>query len=355
MDWTRGGRTDSFRYVRVSWPGFEEVGEVDGVKSCQVEENELSELKVTGSLECAGALDLGDDMVRVYSDSELDGETATVCHGTLLATYTSSDRKPGRVSCKASLYSTLKVLQDERLQADLEVPAGTDPVAWCAEACLGRHLPVSAVLPSGVELAEAAPFDAGSTVLSVVNALLDAAGYGSAAVDAYGGVVMAPYEEPSHRSVECTLSERDEGSVLVDAGYTQDLDRSGVHNVVTFAGTDADGNEISATARNDSPSSKWSTVTRRRTVSRYEVVAEPTTQDALQRKSDAALAESTTRADKVTVEHFWAPFSMGSALLVDFPSSGVCDRYSAVKRTCRMAPGMRCQTVARRFVDLEVV
>lgn len=355
MDWTRGGRTDSFRYVRVAWPSFEELGELPWVTACTVEENDLAELKVTGTLSYAGDMaGLGDDMVRVYSTSELGGESETVCHATLLASATSSRRSPQAVSVRASLYSVLKVLQDEVLEGELTVAQGSDPVEWCARACRERSLPVSAAVPSGVELSEPASFDPGTSVLSVVNALLDAAGYGSAGVSTYGEVTMAPYEDPQHRAVRCTVSESDAGSAIVDAGYSQDLDRSGVYNVVTVEGTDGDGEAIRATARNDSPSSLWSTVTRGRTVSRHETVAEPTTAEALERKARLMLSEATTRADRVTFSHFWADFELGDAILVDFPGSGVSDRYTAVKRTCRMVPGMRCETVARRFVDLEV-
>ena len=56
MDWTRPGRRDSFRYVRVAWPSMEEVGALE-VASCEYTENALSALKVGGKAELPAGLD----------------------------------------------------------------------------------------------------------------------------------------------------------------------------------------------------------------------------------------------------------------------------------------------------------
>lgn len=354
FDWTRGGRVDSFRYVRVAWPSFCEVGEIDLVTGCDIEEDMLSALKVTGTLNVAGDLALGDDLVRVYSTSSFEGVSATVCHGTLFANVPAVERSAGGVLVAASLYSVLKVLQDEVLDETLTVPAGVDPVARAASLVRDRRLAVTAT-PYGGVLAGDMVFEPGTTVLEVVDGLLDAAGYCTADVDAYGGVVMRPYADPSGCAVAAVLGETGPDTAIVSPGVSREVDRSKVYNVVTVVGADADGNPLRAQARNDSPSSAWSTVSRGRVVSSFEEVAGASTQEALEAKAAAALRESAMVADRVVLEHPWCPFEMGDALRVEFPSLGVCGRYSAVARTRSMVPGIRCTTTARRFVDLEAM
>lgn len=56
-------RTTSIRYALVSWPDFGEVGEVEGVTECSVEENMESTLKASGSMSLSGPWPGGlDDM-----------------------------------------------------------------------------------------------------------------------------------------------------------------------------------------------------------------------------------------------------------------------------------------------------
>ena len=349
MDWTDPGRVDAFRFVRVAWPTYEEVGQV-WAGGCRYTENMLSDLYVGGQATLLGTLDLGDDMLRAYSVSTLRGESVTTCHFTMMASADQTAFKAASGQSTATLYGMLKVLSDELTDETLTVAGGTAPVAWAKSACEARHLRVSAA-PCGRGLAGSLVFDAGTSYLSVVNRLLSAAGYAAARTDAYGRVVMAPYRDPSEVSPAFTLTEGG-GGLLCSPEVTRTRASSSVHNVVTLTGTDAEGNPLRAQARNDSAASPWSTAARGRTVSRYEQVADVTTQAALQAKAEAYLREEGMLVETVELEHFWRPFSMGDALGVELPSYGVAGRFSAKSRTVELSPGMRCATTARRFVEM---
>lgn len=355
MEWTKGGRLDRFRYVRVSWPDFHEVGEIGSVTSCKIEENALSDLKATGTLSKVGALDLGEsveDMVRVYSVSELDGETATVCHGTFKASVPQSDRSPISVKGDASLYSVLKVLQDEVVDQAVTVSAQEDPIASAGQLCAERSLPVRAAELPGKVMAADKTFDAGTTVLSIVSGLCSLADY-VLGVDAYGGVTMTPYRDPSSRAVTVTFDERS-SDVLTEPDYRREMDLSSVYNLVTVVGEDADGNPVRAQARNDDATSPWSIARRGRTVSYYEEMTDKVTQAAAQARATRILRESTMVTDRETIRHLWRPFGMNDGAQVSFPSSGVVGTYGVISRTCEMRPGMPCETVVRRYVDAGV-
>ena len=349
MDWTRPGRVDAFRFVRVAWPSFEEVGQV-WATGCRYTENMLSDLYVGGQATLLGTLDLGDDMLRAYSVSTLGGETVRTCHFTMLASADQTDFKATAGKCTATLYGTLKVLSDELCDETLTVAAGTDPVAWARSACEARRLPVAAQAYGGA-LAGALVFDAGTSYLSVVNRLLSAAGYASARTDAYGRVLMAPYRDPSGAAPAFSVDEAG-GGLLCSPEVSRTRASSSVHNVVTLVGTDADGNPLRAQARNDSASSRWSTAARGRVLSRYEQVADVTTQAALQAKADAYLREEGMLVEAVELEHFWRPISVGDAVRLELPSYGLEGAFSVKSRTVELSPGMRCTTTVRRFVDM---
>lgn len=348
MDWTRPGRVDAFRFVRVAWPSFEEVGQVRAT-SCKYTENRLADLYVSGQATLAGGVDLGDDMLRAYSVSTLGGETVELCHFTMLASSDRTEFGAAVGSAQATLYGTLKVLQDEPLDETLTVPGGTDPVAYAASMCETRLLPVSAQA-YGRGLAGALVFDAGTTCLAAVNGLLSAAGYGSARTDAYGRVLMSPYRDPSGKAPAFAVSESG-GGLLCSPQVTRTRASSSVCNVVTLTGTDADGAPLRAQARNDAAASRWSTASRRRVVGRYEQVADVTTQAALQAKADRMLREETMLVETVELEHFWGAFSVGDSIALDVPSYGLDGSFSSTSRTVDLGPGMRCTTSVRRFVE----
>lgn len=349
MDWTKPGRLDRFRFVRVGWPTYEEIGEV-WAGSCKYTENMLSDLYVGGQATLLGTVDLGDDMLRAYSVSSLGGEEARTCHFTMTASADQTAYTSAVGKSQVTLYGMLKVLSDELTDETLTVAAGTDPVAWAKAACEERHLRVSAEA-YGEGLPGDVVFDAGTSYLSVVNRLLSAAGYASAKTDAYGRVVMGPYRDPSGRPLAFSLGEAG-GGLLCSPDVTRTRASSSVHNVVTLTGTDAEGAPLRAQARNDSAASRWSTVSRMRVVSRYEQVADVTTQAALQAKAEAYLREEAMLVETVELEHFWRPFEMGDAIGLELPSYGISGSFSAKSRTVELSPGMRCATTVRRFVDI---
>ncbi len=351
MDWHASGRRDVFRYYRVTWPDFQEAEEVTNVSDVTIDENMLSTLKVSGTATIAGGWENMDDLLRVYSVSTYGGETETVCHGTFVVV-TSDDSATGSGSptTKANLYSTLKILQDEVLSESI-VLSGADPVATASSIISNRHLPVD-MEAYGSKLSTAVSMDAGETLLSYINAILDAAGYGSAGVNAYGWVTMYPYTDPSSKKPVALFGEST-GSAVVSPKWTRSMSASTVYNLVTMVGTDSNGNPLRSQAANTDPNSKWSSVSRGKTVSWFEEVSEATTQAALNAKAAAKLRESTTSVETVTLTHNWEPVDIGDAVTLDFPADGATGTYYLKSRKTKMTPGMPCTSEVRRTADLE--
>lgn len=350
IDWTKGGRTTSFRYVRVAWPTMEELGEIEGVVGCTIEENDLTSLKVTGSLEYVDLIDLGDDLVRIYSDSEVAGERETVCHATLFVSTPTSTIIGEVRTGTADMYSSLLALQQASPDQTYTADVGANPVSLAkqiAEDCGLRVI----YTPSGYTLSTSHSFDEESdNWLEIVNYLLDVAGYSSVSVDAYGNVIMAPYVDLSNKTPACKMSDTDDD---VTAGeFNHEIDTYDVPNVVKVTCSNADGDPLVAIATNNDPENPYSTVARKKRIVRSEMVSEIEGQAAIDAKAKELLRSSMLVVERVEIDHAWKPFSVGDAIDFDYRKSDMVMRLATVKRTTKMTPDIACTTTARRFVNL---
>lgn len=350
IDWAHGGRTTAFRYVRVAWPTMDELGEIEGVTGCEIEENDLTSLKVTGSLEYANLDDLGDDMVRIYSDSEVAGERETVCHGTLFVS-TPSSTVTGEVRTgTADMYSALLAMQQTSPDQTYTADAGSNPVSLAQKLAENCGLKVVAT-PSGYTLSTSHSFDEESdSWLDIANYLLDVAGYTSVAVDSFGNAIMAPYVDLSSKTPACKMSDTEDD---VTAGeFDHELDTYDVPNVVKVTCSNADDTPLVSIATNADPENPYSTVSRKKRIVRTETVSEIEGQAALDAKAAELLKSSMLVVEKIEIEHAWKPFRVGDAIDFDYRKSDMRVRLATVKRSTKMTPDIACTTTARRFVNL---
>lgn len=351
MNWMREGRLDRFRYVRVSWPDMAELGEMGNVTGATVTENSLAELKTSGSLEYVGPLDLGDDLVRIYSDSELDGEQETVCHATLFATTPQTDWSGAVRSGKADMYSVLWVLQQNRISETFTAEEGTNAVALAKSLAEGYGNNLTVVATASDACVNAAhTWDSGTTHLEIVNWLLSFAGYESAGVDAYGNVRMVPYEEPSGKAAAALFSDTQDS--VSEPGFAHELDVYEVPNKVTVICSNANSDPMAADAWNNDPESPYSTVVRNKVLSRVERVSDIADRAALEAKAKEILLSGMSVVETVEICHSYQPFKVGDAVMVDYSRAGYRRKLVSVSCEKRMVPGIRCKTKARRFVNL---
>ncbi len=343
-------RTTAFRYVRVSWPGFDELGDLPGVTGCSVEENMESTLKASGTLSLKGGWEPAsmDEMVRVYSLSSVPGEPdESVCHGTFMvsAPRTGVDSSS---STEADLYSVLKILRDARLTDSLSMAKGTATVAFAASLVRSARLAV-VTDPSAHRVASAHSWDVGTALLDVVNDCLGWAGFSSASVDGYGNVVMRIYVDPSGLSPVARLSDSERGGPLCGVSLVRDHDPSSVPNVSVVVYSPSEGEPQRAVVRNDDPASPFSTVSRSREIVRCEEVSELS-------GSASALALQNLRTamrvvDRYEAESLWWPCEVGDALTLDYRGLGGPVACVLVGRSVQMTPALRCTLTLRRTVD----
>lgn len=352
MDWSSSGRRDSFRFMRVSADNWQEVEEVHGVTGGSLDRNDLTSIKASGSLDYIDEPQLGRDYIRVYSDSVYPptGERVSIAHGTYLVSTPSSTYRGAIEEGTADLYGVLQVLAEDSFEAPLVLSAGTPAVSKAAEIIADAGLPVVASA-SAASLNAAAVFDdEDASKLDAVNWLMDFAGFGSAACDGYGNVLLRPYVDPTARKP--TVALHDDGRCVYRAGVVREYDMFDVPNVVIVTCSSAEGDaDMVAEAVNDDPMSAFSTATRGRRIVSRETVTDIDSQAALQAKADALLASKTSAVESFEVAHAYIPMDMGDVCDFAYDAAGIRrDDIAAVRQTMKLRPGMECATRFRRFV-----
>ena len=345
MRWLESGRHDAFRYQRIAWPSFGYVGDVGGVEDASVTKNAGSSLKVSGSMRVCGETDFGNDLVRIVSESRLGDEVETVVHATLFATSPSEEHRNGAERADVSLYSTLVVLDKKRVRSSLRIPAGTNVLEWCAGLVRSLKLPCT-YTPSGVCLSAERIYERDTSYLTVVNEMLDVANYASANVNGYGGVIMAPYQNPAAKAPARRLSDGWDNVLMPE--FTVERDWFDVPNVVSLVCSNGDKSMV-ATAVFDDPGSFLSTANRYE-VTYTEQVDDVASQAALNAKARSRLQDKLSHVERTRVVHPYLPESIGDVWELDYGNHET--RGSIYEQVTRMRPGMRTETTVRKVIDV---
>ena len=351
MDWfSSSRRQDKLRYVRVDWDSRKEIEELDGILTGEIERNDLTSIKSSGSLNYVDEPDIGRDFLRIYSDSyqPQTGERVSVAHGTYLVSTPSSTYRGAIEEGTADLYSVLQVLAEDAVEEVLCLPAGTVAVSAAAQLITGAKLPVVASA-NAASLNADAIWDAGTTKLEIINWLMAFAGFSSAQVDGYGNVRLAPYSDPTNKTPVFAFTDDDQ--CVFKSGIVREYDIFNTANVITVVCSNSETGDMTATAINDDPLSAFSTVSRGRRIVRCETISDVDNQEALQVKADSLLVSETAAVESFEIEHVFVPLEMGDIINLEYNAAGLSrSGLAAVRQTMQLRPGMECKTRFRRFV-----
>lgn len=359
IDMHRGGRTTSWRYVRVrrvvpgwdtgEWAYYEELGEVEGITSFDMEESTESSLKVSGSIEYVDMPDMGDDLLRVYADMELDGEEETICYGTFFVHTGEEEITEGSRTGSADLYSVLSVLDRELLNTGVSIASTLPCTAWARETLFHANLP-AVITDSAKCSASGMTWDAGTSLLEMINDMMDVIGYSSANVDAYGNVIIRPYETVSDKAPTTYFS--DTLDDVSDSTIKREFDTYDVPNVVVVMCSAEDGTTYTGTATNADPMNPYSTVSRNMEITRVEQVDGLESDAECKAKADLLLREGMQKVETFVIPHAGKRFSVGDAATLDYQRSNLSGKFNAYKRSIKATPDIESETTLRRTVNL---
>ena len=346
-------REDVHSYYRVDFPTFTELEKMDCFsEGGTLDESQFTALRVSASLPVRDYPDIGNDLVRVYLDVEdEDGNTYHTPLATIVPTMPSQDVTSGGVVGTLTGYSTLYYASVRKTRDALTIPAGTVAISYAASLLTSCSIPVLADL-STATLNVAKTYDPLTSYLEIVNDLASFAGFAGVTVDGMGNALLRKYVDPSRRS-PAYIMQSAAGSpadgVVFGPLVTHELDTFAAPNAYTCVSSPADGSPLTSTAVLDA-SHPLSYANRGYWVDDGETVSDIADQDALDTLAARRLADAVSAVESITIEHLWVPYSIGDVVVVDYPEASSSWTFTAVTRSCTLAPGTKCSTRLRRFV-----
>lgn len=243
-------------------------------------------------------------------------------------------REPSHETQTVQLISKLAVLDDDALPHALTVPIGAK-IITTVEAIINSTGETHVVYDeSDAEAREPIQFEAGTSKLTVVNQLLDAAGYWAVHVDGDGNYRLTAYRPPAQRPVEFEFRAGDAAIHSGEWSRTEDL--TGVPNrvICRTAGT-GDTHALVGLAFNLDLDSPLSYQRRGRWITRvYDV--EASSQKVIDQMAARRLASLGNPVAKIQMSH--APIPVMPRERVRFQSGGV-DVTAIIQKTSISSPG----------------
>lgn len=355
-DWL-GSRIGRFFARYVDWGTWGEGEEFWQVTGGRIELSSTNDLKATGSLDFYGVAPDESRLLRIYYTFEDElGETETVPVATMFAEASKDTRTDASSRGTANLKSVLKVLSDRKHGAAMQVPAGTDAVGKAKELCESVGLKVSGA-SNGYALSQDHTFsDYDSDYLTVVNWLLEQAGFFPATPNALGYVVFEPYREPSEREPSFTFAPGPRSVMLPEVLYESGW--QSCPNAVRL-GFSTDTEAIAAWALNVDPNSKSSLPSRgNREVTLYESVSELAGNTVEEREANlkalarTRLLEASSEVERVEVGCPFLPVTPNQSIEVDYAVSNWTG--GVVNVTANLGNDADCVITAKRFVRRDI-
>lgn len=359
IDWLRIKSVD-FEFREIEWGTFKDLGRLDSITGGSVELSAFTELKAVATLDFKGAQAPTSEMVRIICNAtDLDGNKASVPIATLFCACDEPLHTPTGVAGTLSCSSVLDVLAGDGYGHPYTIKAGTQAVSQAIAMCNIKGIPVNNPDPSAYIIKSDHTFESSASHLEVVNWLLDAAGYGSAQVDAYGSVVMAPYVEPTERATSMTFA-ADRKSILYPE-LTQKNDwRDSPNKIILNYSNDKES--LYAASTNVDPNSPASIVSRRmykleaEDVQELDGVTQKQRLKNLEAQALKKLLDNSSEIEYVTFQSQYVPLSPNDAIEIEGIINDVW-KGAVTSMHLDLTASMPCSIEARRFIrrDLKTI
>lgn len=350
----------TFRVMRVSRTTGMETARLDTiVTGGSITRNQDTALGEQASIDVHGDIDLGADLLRIWADlSYTDGTTESIPLGTFLPDGPKRQISGGEdITIPLTLYGRLRELDDDQFTQPVSIPAGGNPMDWIEQTITAAGLKVAAHESCVYRMGAAWTFGTGETrdksKLDAINALLDLAGWSSAATDPYGQVLLTPYRDPSQRAPTWEFTQGP--YARFQRAMTDERDWFDTANQVkVIYGTQE--REITGIAQDTDPDSGFSIPSRGRIISKtytYSDLPEGKSDAQLksmaQAKAKELLATSQSVIHRVTFTHIYAPVTVGDVIHLDYPSGRVSGDFAVRTQKIRLEAGIPIECEARSF------
>lgn len=303
--------------------------DLDTVKSWSIELNANTRLGASGSLELLHdhGVDFQKHRVKISYNPGVEGADGWDL-GVFLFAEPSLEHEATHSTMSVKLISKLAVVDEDSTVQSYSVAKGQNLVQEAAKLLRSIGETRMSVQDSDLTARESIQFSAGESILTVVNELLDAAGYWSLTTDGSGAYRLEPYVLPSARPI---VWEFQAGELAVHAPqWSRDQDISSVPNrVICRTSGEDETPALVGIAENTNKESPFSYQARGRWVTRvYDV--EAAGQAEINQLAQRRLIQAGYPVGTISIKH--APVPVVPREAVRFTSGGV----SAVATVAKM-------------------
>ena len=243
-------------------------------------------------------------------------------------------------------------LQNQRTESILHIAAGTSYIAKIRQMLTEAGVGLVIATPSTATFrTDREDWEIGTAYLTIINQLLAEINYGDVWFDGNGIAHLEPYEKPSAGRIDHAYSDADViHAQPIGPEHNDETDIFNAPNVFVRICSNPDiDSDMVATAVNESPTSRTSTVRRKMRIVDVRRVDNIASQDELQAAVDRARNESMLAARTITVQTLNEPgHGVGDIISIDDPElAGI---YEETGWTLTMAVGQMMQHTAKRTV-----
>lgn len=244
----------------------------------------------------------------------------------------------GRRSWQVGLLTKMVVVDGDQFDETFSVAAGTPIVPLVSQIIMSTGEQRITATDTGKTTSVAMAWDAGTSKLTIINDLLEAAGYWALWCDRAGRFRVEPYVDPSSRQPAWVFAAGPAstgGASLHRPKWSREQDLASIPNQVVCSTQGSDETPaIVGVARNDNPDSPFSVVSRGRVISAsYAIEAE--SQAVADQIAQRRLLDAMSPVAKLEVEHALVPLEAND-LVVFRPAGGVDGRESVRATVQRM-------------------
>lgn len=319
-----GSRSPSWE-VRLLSSDDEDLGALDGVVGGSVEIAPFERLGGSASLtidDRGQGIDWLRNRAMIVYDPGIFGVDPWPM-GVYLFTSPTLKNDGMKATFSVGMLSKMAIIDEDCLEHATTFPAETPIIPAVVDLIHASGEDRIAVTPSDAVLRSAVDFEAGESILTVINALLGAAGYWALSVNLAGQFVIEPYVDPASR--EPVWSFASGGRAIHRAAWSHDQDLASIPNktIVTATGT-GDEAGIVGVATNENPESDFSYQGRGGRWITRTYQGEFSSQEIANAAAQKYLLDAMAPISHYELEHAILPLNGHDA--VDFQPSGISAR-----------------------------
>lgn len=322
------------------------LGFLDGVESGSVAWNANATLPAGGHVllqDLGQAINVSNNRIRLWWVVDGYGEWPL---GVYVLAAPARQYVAGGSSRDITLIDKLTVIKDDCLTSTLQFAVGANIVNSVISVIQSTGETKITSTASAATLSTAMAWEPGTSKLTVINDLLNAAGYWGLWTDRYGQFRIEPYVKPADRPIAYTFEEGATSIHLPTWTYELPL-WDATNKVVLVSQANSSGVVMVATATDTNHDSPTSTVSMGRILNPIiEENVQASSQADLQAQADRKLIDNSNTVGKLAVSHAPVPVWYNEA--VRFKSQGTDTKATIIEMSLELMAGSLVQAKWRQ-------